>query len=81
MNAVISIKSFHRYTIVNHFTKKFNSATSQMAIFSLFAIVDKENRYKKLTKNICRRRKKLLFEGLGIELPIDPFDESYSKIG
>ena len=48
-----------------------------MAFFSLFAIVDKDDRYKKLTNDICRRRKKLLFDGLGIEIKEDPYDAAY----
>lgn len=47
-----------------------------MASFS-FAIVDKDDRYKKLTNDICRRRKKLLFDGLGIEIKADPYDAAY----
>ncbi|MBK5241466.1 aspartate 4-decarboxylase [Clostridium sp.] len=66
-----------RQVALNHTAGLSTPQQVQMAFFSLFAIVDKENRYKKLTKNICRRRKRLLFDGLGIELPIDPFDAYY----
>ncbi|MGK0467592.1 aspartate 4-decarboxylase [Clostridium sp.] len=66
-----------RQVALNHTAGLSTPQQVQMAFFSLFALVDKENRYKKLTKNICRRRKRLLFEGLGIELPIDPFDAYY----
>ena len=48
-----------------------------MAFFSVFALLDKENRYKKLTKDICHRRKRLLFEGLGLDLREDPYDAAY----
>jgi aspartate 4-decarboxylase len=48
-----------------------------MAFFSAFALIDKENKYKQLTKNICRRRQKLLFKGLGLELSKDPYDAAY----
>jgi aspartate 4-decarboxylase len=49
----------------------------QMAFFCIFALIDKENKYKKLTIDICRRRKKLFFEGLGIEMHTDPYDAAY----
>jgi aspartate 4-decarboxylase len=48
-----------------------------MAFFALFALVDKEDRYKNLTKSICHRRQKLLFKGLGLELKEDPFSAAY----
>jgi aspartate 4-decarboxylase len=49
----------------------------QMAFFSIFALLDKENNYKQLTKDICHRRQKLLFDGLGIEVPKNPYDAAY----
>ena len=66
-----------RQVALNHTAGLSTPQQVQMAFFSLFAIIDKENRYKKLTKDICRRRKRLLFEGLGLDLQIDPFDASY----
>jgi aspartate 4-decarboxylase len=49
----------------------------QMAFFSLFALIDHDNDYKQLTKDICRRRQRLLFDGLGLELRHDPFNAAY----
>jgi aspartate 4-decarboxylase len=49
----------------------------QMVFFSLFALIDQDNNYKQLTKAICRRRQKLLFDGLGLELRHDPFNAAY----
>ncbi len=66
-----------RQVALNHTAGLSTPQQVQMAFFSLFAIIDKEDRYKKLTKDICRRRKRLLFEGLGLDLQIDPFDASY----
>ncbi|SHJ23128.1 aspartate 4-decarboxylase [Clostridium cavendishii DSM 21758] len=66
-----------RQVALNHTAGLSTPQQVQMAFFSLFAIIDKENRYKQLTKNICRRRKKLLFEGLGLKLQVDPFDAAY----
>lgn len=48
-----------------------------MAFFSAFALLDKENKYKELTKDICHRRKKLLFDGLGLEVWKNKYDASY----
>ena len=49
----------------------------QMAFFCAFALLDKENKYKNQTKDICRRRQKLLFKGLGLDLRKDPYDAAY----
>ncbi|MEQ8156218.1 MAG: aspartate 4-decarboxylase [Clostridiaceae bacterium] len=49
----------------------------QMAFFCAFALIDDKNNYKNLTKDICRRRQKLLFEGLGLKLRMDPYDAAY----
>ena len=49
----------------------------QMAFFAVFALLDKGNNYKQLTKDICHRRQKLLFKGLGLELSKNPYDAAY----
>lgn len=66
-----------RQVALNHTAGLSTPQQVQMAFFSLFALLDKENRYKQLTKDICRRRKKLLFQGLGMDVPIDPYDAAY----
>lgn len=66
-----------RQVALNHTAGLSTPQQVQMAFFSLFAIVDKDDRYKKLTNDICRRRKKLLFDGLGIEIKADPYDAAY----
>ena len=66
-----------RQVALNHTAGLSTPQQVQMAFFSLFAIVDKDDRYKKLTNEICRRRKKLLFDGLGIEIKEDPYDAAY----
>ena len=66
-----------RQVALNHTAGLSTPQQVQMAFFSLFAIVDKDDRYKKLTNDICRRRKKLLFDGLGIEIKEDPYDAAY----
>jgi aspartate 4-decarboxylase len=49
----------------------------QMALFSLFALSDKDDRYKKLTTEIVQRRLKALWEGMGLPLPPDPMRAGY----
>jgi aspartate 4-decarboxylase len=49
----------------------------QMTLFSLFALSDKEDRYKKLTKKIVERRMKALWEGMNLPLPPDPDRADY----
>jgi len=66
-----------RQVALNHTAGLSTPQQVQMAFFSLFAITDKENRYKKLTKNICRRRQKLLFDGLGLDLKKDTYSAAY----
>ena len=66
-----------RQVALNHTAGLSTPQQVQMAFFSLFAIVDKDDRYKKLSNDICRRRKKLLFDGLGIEIKEDPYDAAY----
>jgi aspartate 4-decarboxylase len=49
----------------------------QMTLFSLFALLDKDDRYKKLTKEIVQRRLKALWAGLNLALPPDPMRADY----
>ena len=49
----------------------------QMALFSLFALLDTENRYKKLTQTIVDRRLRKLAASLGIDWFDDPLLAKY----
>ena len=49
----------------------------QMALFSLFALLDTEDRYKKLTQTIVSGRLRKLAKGLDIELWADPLRAEY----
>jgi len=49
----------------------------QMTLFSLFALLDKDDRYKKLTKEIVQRRLKALWDGMKLPLPPDPMRADY----
>lgn len=58
-----------RAVALNHTAGLSTPQQVQMALFCAFALLDQENQYKQLTKDICRRRMKLLYEGLGIPQP------------
>lgn len=66
-----------RQVALNHTAGLSTPQQVQMAIFAAFALLDKKNSYKKLTKNICRRRQKILFDSLGLDLRKDPYDAAY----
>lgn len=49
----------------------------QMALFSLFALIDTEDSYRTLCNLIVRRRLKALFDGIGMTPPVDENRASY----
>ena len=49
----------------------------QMALFSLFALLDSKGKYKKLTQSIVQKRLKLLWKAVGFTLPADPLRAGY----
>ncbi|WP_238900986.1 aspartate 4-decarboxylase [Clostridium sp. YIM B02500] len=66
-----------RQVALNHTAGLSTPQQVQMAFFCTFALLDEENIYKKQTKDICKRRQKLLFKGLGLDLREDPYDAAY----
>jgi len=66
-----------RQVALNHTAGLSTPQQVQMGLFALFALLDRENRYKKLTQGICQHRKELLYEGFGLELLPDSFDAAY----
>ena len=66
-----------RQVALNHTAGLSTPQQVQMAFFSVFALVDADDRYKKLTQQICRRRQQFLYEGLGMSVPVDPLDAAY----
>ncbi|QAA34323.1 aspartate 4-decarboxylase [Clostridium manihotivorum] len=66
-----------RQVALNHTAGLSTPQQVQMAFFCTFALLDKDNIYKKQTIDICHRRQKLLFDGLGLELRKDPYDAAY----
>lgn len=66
-----------RTVALNHTAGLSTPQQVQMALFSIFALLDKTNRYKKQTVEICQRRMKLLYDGLGIPEPTLPNAADY----
>lgn len=66
-----------RQVALNHTAGLSTPQQIQMAIFCAFALIDKNNNYKALTIDICKKRKALLFEGLNIDLIEMPHDAAY----
>lgn len=66
-----------RQVALNHTAGLSTPQQVQMAFFSAFSLVDKENTYKNQTIDICHRRQKLLFEGLDLQIKENPYDASY----
>lgn len=66
-----------RQVALNHTAGLSTPQQVQMGLFTLFALLDEEDRYKQLTQKICHQRQKLLFGGFGLELRNDPFDAAY----
>ncbi|WP_243289132.1 aspartate 4-decarboxylase [Clostridium perfringens] len=66
-----------RQVALNHTSGLSTPQQVQMAFFSAFSLVDKENTYKNQTIDICHRRQKLLFEGLDLPIKENPYDASY----
>ena len=66
-----------RQVALNHTAGLSTPQQVQMAFFCAFALIDTDNNYKSLTKEICKNRKKLLFNGLEMELRNQPHDAAY----
>lgn len=66
-----------RQVALNHTAGLSPPQQVQMAFFSAFSLVDKENTYKNQTIDICHIRQRLLFEGLDLPIKKNPYDASY----
>lgn len=53
-----------RQVALNHTAGLSTPQQVQMAIFSVFALLDEKNRYKEQTKAICRHREQLIYQEL-----------------
>lgn len=66
-----------RQVALNHTAGLSTPQQVQMAFFCAFALIDSNNYYKNLTMSICKKRKKLLCDGLEVEMFNDPNYASY----
>lgn len=66
-----------RQVALNHTAGLSTPQQVQMAFFCAFALIDSNNDYKNLTMSICKKRKKLLCDGLEVEMFNDPHYASY----
>lgn len=66
-----------RQVALNHTAGLSTPQQVQMALFAAFDLLDKQNQYRQLTKDICHRRMKLLYEGLELPQPNLSFDADY----
>lgn len=69
-----------RLVALNHTAGLSTPQQVQMAFFSAFALIDKENSYKAVNMSICKRRQKLFYDALDVELRKDSNDASYYVI-
>lgn len=66
-----------RQVALNHTAGLSTPQQVQMALFAGFTLLDSDDSYKQLTRDICHRRIKLLYEGLGFQQPKLPYDADY----
>ncbi|PSL47933.1 aspartate 4-decarboxylase [Chitinophaga niastensis] len=66
-----------RQVALNHTAGLSLPQQTQMTLFSLFALLDKENKYKHLTQELVHKRLKLLWDQLELEQVTDPLNTGY----
>ena len=66
-----------RLVALNHTAGLSTPQQVQMAFFSSFALIDKENEYKALNISICRKRQELLYNALQIPINEDKNNAAY----
>lgn len=66
-----------RTVAMNHTAGLSTPQQVQMALFSIFALLNKNNQYKHQTTEICHRRMHRLYEGLGLPEKHLPNDADY----
>ncbi|MBN8046537.1 aspartate 4-decarboxylase [Paraclostridium bifermentans] len=69
-----------RMVALNHTAGLSTPQQVQMAFFSAFALIDKDDSYKGVNISICKRRQKLFYDALGVELIENKNDASYYVI-
>jgi aspartate 4-decarboxylase len=66
-----------RSVALNHTAGLSLPQQAQMALFAMFALLDKEGKYKKSTQDLIKKRLELLWTSVGFTLPADPFRAGY----
>ena len=66
-----------RMVALNHTSGLSLPQQTQMLLFAAFALFDKKNSYKQLTREIVQTRLKLLFEGMGFTIKPNPYRAGY----
>ena len=66
-----------RQVALNHTSGLSTPQQVQMAFFSTYALIDTDDSYKNLTIDICHKRRKLLFDSLGIEIHDNKYEAAY----
>lgn len=66
-----------RQVALNHTAGLSLPQQTQMALFSLMALLDTDDTYKKTCKAVIARRLAALSKGLGVDLPADPLAAHY----
>ncbi len=61
-----------RAVALNHTAGLSTPQQVQMALFSLYCLMDEPDAFKKATKRILQRRYAVLYESMGLEQPLDP---------
>ncbi len=69
-----------RMVALNHTAGLSTPQQVQMAFFSAFALIDKDDNYKGVNISICKRRQKLFYDALGVKLIENKNDASYYVI-
>lgn len=69
-----------RLVALNHTAGLSTPQQVQMAFFSAFALIDDKDSYKKVNMSICKRRQKLLYDALDVDVKKDIHDASYYVI-
>lgn len=66
-----------RSVALNHTAGLSSPQQAQMTLFSLFALLDKPGKYKKLTQGLIQKRLNLLWSSVGFTVPADPLRAGY----
>lgn len=66
-----------RSVALNHAAGLSSPQQVMMTLFSLYALLDRENNYKREVINICQERGKLLYASLGMTMPLKELNTAY----